>query len=75
LRFFFSFLRRLEFSWQNPYKDLAAPAPAASASTSNLFLCVCLTKSEPFLNGTDGALSAAAEFRASKAGAPPIFIN
>ena len=31
--------RRLEFSWQNPYKALAAPAPAASATDENPFLC------------------------------------
>ena len=31
--------RRLEFSWQNPYKVLAAPAPAASTTDENRFLC------------------------------------
>jgi hypothetical protein len=31
--------RRLEFSWQDPYKALAAPAPAASATDENRFLC------------------------------------
>ncbi len=31
--------RRLEFSWQNPYQALAAPAPAASANDKNRFLC------------------------------------
>ncbi len=31
--------RRLEFSWQNPYKALAAPASAASSTNENHFLC------------------------------------
>lgn len=31
--------RRLEFSWQNPYKALAAPASAASANDENRLLC------------------------------------
>jgi hypothetical protein len=31
--------RRLEFSFSNPYKALAAPASAASATDENRFLC------------------------------------
>ena len=31
--------RRLEFSWQSPYKALCASAPAASAYDENRFLC------------------------------------
>ena len=31
--------RRLEFSFSNPYKALAAPASAASATCENRFLC------------------------------------
>ncbi len=44
--------RRLEFSWQNPYKALAAPAPAASATNENLFLCRGEDSNPQSLTGT-----------------------
>jgi DNA invertase Pin-like site-specific DNA recombinase len=42
--------RRLGFSWQNPYKALAAPASAASATSENLFWCNFTTKLEHILS-------------------------
>jgi hypothetical protein len=60
LKIFLPLKRNREFCFE-PKIQYARAAERSEAASSDLqfpFWCVCLTKSEPFLNGTDGALRA-----------------
>ena len=50
--------RQLIFSPKIPYDLVAERSEANPDLLTFPVMCICLTKSEPFLNGTDGALRA-----------------